>query len=456
MHHQNVGWFSRILTYWRHHYTERQVYIRSHGQVQFMSLSPLTQAAFAAIAFVFLGWVAFASVNVVFKEQIIASKDQRYRKMQGAYEERMAQLQSAYDELNGQLVISEERFLATTRQLEEKHNQLAALMAARQTASNELDVMRQRYAATSKPPSDSDRGNSLLMRADQASTKTTVLNTTTRPQQSAELEAVGGPAQSESGIDFSSLLRSYQNETASHIETRLDALAEAQQSFINTVEEKTDRRVRELKSIMRMTKVIDPDTFVGRNSSDDDETGQGGPFISLTGNADGEGEGNTSFNRQLFRVSRNLKEEAKLTESISRIPLASPLTHYRITSDFGPRRDPFNGRMGFHPGLDMASAYGAPVYAPGEGVVTFAGWKSGYGRFVEISMGNGFSTRYGHLSRIDVKAGQKVAFRQVIGRVGSTGRSTGPHLHYEVKYDGIVRDPLKFIEAGQYVFSKQG
>jgi murein DD-endopeptidase MepM/ murein hydrolase activator NlpD len=205
-----------------------------------------------------------------------------------------------------------------------------------------------------------------------------------------------------------------------------------------------------------MTKVIDPDTFVGRNSSDDDETGQGGPFISLTGNADGEGEGNTSFNRQLFRVSRNLKEEAKLTESISRIPLASPLTHYRITSDFGPRRDPFNGRMGFHPGLDMASAYGAPVYAPGEGVVTFAGWKSGYGRFVEISMGNGFSTRYGHLSRIDVKAGQKVAFRQVIGRVGSTGRSTGPHLHYEVKYDGIVRDPLKFIEAGQYVFSKQG
>ncbi|MEP1906373.1 MAG: M23 family metallopeptidase, partial [Nitratireductor sp.] len=94
--------------------------------------------------------------------------------------------------------------------------------------------------------------------------------------------------------------------------------------------------------------------------------------------------------------------------------------------------------------------------APGEGVVTFAGWKSGYGRFVEISMGNGFRTRYGHMSRIDVKAGQKVAFRQVIGRVGSTGRSTGPHLHYEVKYDGIVRDPLKFIEAGQYVFSKQG
>ena len=455
MHHQNAGWVSRLLAFWRHHYTERQIYIRSHGQVQFMSLSPVTQAVFAAIAFVFLGWVAFASVNVVFKEQIIASKDQRYRKMQGAYEERMAQLQAAYDELNGQLVISEERFLATTRQLEEKHRQLAALMAARQTASNELDVMRQRYAATSQPARDSNRGNALLMRADQAASETTVINTTTRPQQTAELEPVNDTAGA-SGIDFSSLLRGNQNETASHIETRLDALADAQQSFINTVEEKTDRRVRELKSIIRMTKVVDPDTFVDRNSSDDEEKGQGGPFIALSGSADSDEEGDSQFSRQLFRVNRNLKEEAKLTESISKIPLAPPLTHYRLTSDFGPRRDPFNGRMGFHPGLDLATAYGSPVYAPSEGVVTFAGWKSGYGRFVEISLGNGFKTRFGHLSRIDVKAGQKVAFRQVIGRVGSTGRSTGPHLHYEVMYNGVVRDPLKFIEAGQYVFSKQG
>ena len=454
MHQQNAGWVNRLATFWRHHYTERQIYIRSHGQVQFMSLPPLTQAVFAAIAFLFLGWVAFSSVNVVFKEQIIAAKDQRYRKMQGAYEERMAQLQSAYDELNGQLVISEERFLATTRQLEEKHRQLAALMAARQTASSELDVMRQRYAATSKPPSDSDRGNSLLMRADQAPTKTTVLNTTTRPQQTAEMEGVGGPSQSQSGIDFSSLLRGNQNETASHIETRLDALANAQQSFINTVEEKTDRRVRELKSIMRMTKVIDPDTFVGQRSSDNKEDGQGGPFISLTGKM--EDDGDTPFDRQLFRVNRNLKEEAKLTDAIAEIPLVPPLIHYRLTSDFGPRRDPFTGRMGFHPGLDLATAYGAPIYAPAEGVVTFAGWKTGYGRFVEISLGNGFKTRFGHMSRIDVKLGQKVAFRQVIGRVGSTGRSTGPHVHYEIMYKGVVRDPLKFIEAGQYVFAKQG
>jgi murein DD-endopeptidase MepM/ murein hydrolase activator NlpD len=87
--------------------------------------------------------------------------------------------------------------------------------------------------------------------------------------------------------------------------------------------------------------------------------------------------------------------------------------------------------------------------------VTFAGWRGAYGKLIEVDLGNGFKNRYGHLSAINVKVGQKVAFRDVIGRVGSTGRSSGPHLHYEVWFDGIVRDPTKFIEAGHYVFAKQ-
>jgi murein DD-endopeptidase MepM/ murein hydrolase activator NlpD len=88
--------------------------------------------------------------------------------------------------------------------------------------------------------------------------------------------------------------------------------------------------------------------------------------------------------------------------------------------------------------------------------VTFAGWKGGYGRIIEIDHGNGFRTRYGHLSKIEVKTGQEIAFRETIGRVGSSGRSSGAHLHYEVWFDGIVRNPSKFIEAGHYVFAKQG
>lgn len=455
--HQRHSWADKFRSFLRHMYVERQIYIRSHGHVQFISLSPLTQTAFAAIAFVFLSWIAFASVNVVFKEQIIAAKDRRYIKMQGGYEERLAQLQSAYDELNGQLVITEERFLATTRQLEEKHKQLAALMSQRQTASSQLDTMRRHYAATLSGQNETaSEGNTVLMRVDGASEGPDIVHTTARPERAEDLEPfvidIG------EGIDFAGLAGSGEDDNAvvSLIDTRLAQIDTAQQSLINNVEEVTDRRVRELKSIISMTKVVDPEEMLERTAGDGGEA-QGGPFIDLADTDALAGGGDESgFAKQLFRVSQNLKKMADLEESIAGMPLASPLVSYRKTSSFGSRRDPFNGRMAFHSGEDMAAYYGAPIYAPASGKVTYAGWKGGYGRVIEIDHGNGFRTRYGHLGKISVKAGQEIAFREVLGKVGSSGRSSGPHLHYEVWFDGIVRNPSKFIEAGHYVFAKQG
>ncbi len=439
--HQRFGWAAKFRNFMRHMYVERQIYIRSHGHVQFISLSPLTQTVFATIAFVFLSWIAFASVNVVFKEQIIASKDRHYVKMQGSYEERVAQLQSAYDELNGQLVITEERFLATTRQLEEKHRQLSALVSQRQTASSALDTMRRRYAATLRGNQETDeRGNTVLMRVGDASEGPDVIHTTARPQQAAEPEGfIIEGAGSGGAFDVAGLAgggRS-QNGAVSRIDMRLAQLDSAQQGLINNVEEITDRKVRELKSIIGMTKVIDPDTLIERTA--------------LAG-----GDGESAFTKQLFRVSQNLKKMADLEDSIAKMPLAEPVLSYRMTSSYGSRRDPFNRRMAFHSGEDMATAYGSRIYAPGAGTVVYAGWKGGYGRVIEIDHGGGFKTRYGHLSRIGVKTGQKIAFREVIGKVGSSGRSSGPHLHYEVWFDGIVRNPSRFIEAGHYVFAKQG
>ena len=236
---------------------------------------------------------------------------------------------------------------------------------------------------------------------------------------------------------------------------RLAELDGAQQSLINNVEEVTDRRVRELKSIISMTKVVDPEEMLERTADGGDA--QGGPFIDFADTDALAGGGDESgFAKQLFRVSQNLKKMADLEESIAGMPLASPLVSFRKTSPFGSRRDPFNGRMAFHSGEDMATYYGASVFAPAAGKVTYAGWKGGYGRVIEIDHGNGFRTRYGHLSKISVKTGEEIAFREVLGKVGSSGRSSGPHLHYEVWFDGIVRNPSKFIEAGHYVFAKQG
>jgi murein DD-endopeptidase MepM/ murein hydrolase activator NlpD len=127
-----------------------------------------------------------------------------------------------------------------------------------------------------------------------------------------------------------------------------------------------------------------------------------------------------------------------------RAPLSGPL---QPTSSFGYRTDPFLGRPALHSGLDLRDDYGAPVRAAAGGVVVAAGPRGGYGNLVEIDHGGGMSTRYGHLSALDVAPGEPVKPGAVIGRVGSTGRSTGPHLHYEVRVDGEAVDPARFLEA---------
>jgi murein DD-endopeptidase MepM/ murein hydrolase activator NlpD len=118
----------------------------------------------------------------------------------------------------------------------------------------------------------------------------------------------------------------------------------------------------------------------------------------------------------------------------------------KLESGFGGRRNPFGGRsFEFHAGQDIVSAWGAPVIAVAKGKVTFVGWQHGYGQIVAIDHGGGLTTRYGHLSHIDCSLGLEVSRGEFIGRVGSTGRSTGPHLHYEIRINDNPVDPLKYL-----------
>ena len=133
------------------------------------------------------------------------------------------------------------------------------------------------------------------------------------------------------------------------------------------------------------------------------------------------------------------------------LPLSAPLAHYVVASPFGVRADPINEHEAFHTGLDFDAPYRSPVYNTAPGVVVFAGWAGAYGRMVEIDHGHGIHTRYCHLNRITVAMGQKLKRRVRIGLLGSTGRSTGPHVHYEVRVDGVPQDPEKFLRAGRSV-----
>ena len=181
---------------------------------------------------------------------------------------------------------------------------------------------------------------------------------------------------------------------------------------------------------------VDLDKIIG-HISQQSGAAMGGPFVSL--------DSMRSSAAEQQRVAALLKV-AKI------LPLHAPLdVHYGIGSPFGARHDPFNGREEFHTGIDLDAAYRTLVYSTAPGVVIFTGWKEGYGRTVEIDHGHGIVTLYAHLHRILVAMGERVSAHVKIAQLGSTGRSTGPHLHYEIRLDGRPVDPAKFLEAGKNV-----
>jgi murein DD-endopeptidase MepM/ murein hydrolase activator NlpD len=172
--------------------------------------------------------------------------------------------------------------------------------------------------------------------------------------------------------------------------------------------------------------------------------GIGGPFIPVKLVNDG------NFERHVARIHQARAHLERLTRTLTTVPLRKPVEgELDESSGFGVRTDPFIGKPAMHTGIDFRGDSGDPVHATAAGTVTEAAWSGGYGRMIEIDHGNGFATRYGHLSKIDVKVGQSIKIGQVIGEIGSTGRSTGPHLHYETRIDGDAVNPQKFLHAGE-------
>lgn len=158
-----------------------------------------------------------------------------------------------------------------------------------------------------------------------------------------------------------------------------------------------------------------------------------------------------AFAERIRHAATNLSEAGALADAAARLPFGKPTANTDKSSGFGVRFDPFTGRPAFHSGLDFGGGWGAPIYSTAPGVVSFTGVRSGYGNTIEIDHGGGFKTRYAHLSGIGVSVGQRVGVGQRIGALGSTGRSTGPHLHYEVWVNGRAQNPDRFVRAGEYV-----
>lgn len=177
-------------------------------------------------------------------------------------------------------------------------------------------------------------------------------------------------------------------------------------------------------------------------SDDDDPYGDSSQI-----NTSALGPADVGFSN-LFASLQRLDGEVK---AASYIPSGRPVAKLSMTSNFGVRSDPFNGGARMHKGIDIPGPIGTPIYATADGIVSRAGWASGYGNLVQISHGGGMETRYGHMSKLIVAANSYVRRGQLIGLMGSTGRSTGSHLHYEVRVDGQAVNPIPFVSGPDYM-----
>lgn len=227
---------------------------------------------------------------------------------------------------------------------------------------------------------------------------------------------------------------------------RIQATRMDQERLIDAAETFAKSRAERLRLAMRMAG-LDAGAYTGRGAS------LGGPLIeakdprALAAVLDVDED----FASRIQRAATDMSDMRSLNVAAQKLPFYRPTNNPALSSSYGVRFDPFTHRPAFHSGLDFPGAFYTPIMATAPGVISFTGVRSGYGNTIEIDHGGGFKTRYAHLQAISVRVGQRVAIGQRVGAMGSTGRSTGPHLHYEVWANGRAQNPNRFLKAGEYV-----
>ncbi len=220
------------------------------------------------------------------------------------------------------------------------------------------------------------------------------------------------------------------------VEASLDRVEQRQGLALNQMENRYEGRANLVRSVLNGLGIKLGATI-----------GVGGPFVPV------KLASNESFERSLTRVNLARADADRLSVALNTVPVRKPVTgEIDMSSPFGVRMDPFMREAAMHTGIDFRGEFGEPIHATAAGTVTVAGWSGGYGKMVEIDHGTGLATRYGHLSEIDVAVGDKIRVGQVVGKLGSTGRSTGPHVHYETRVNGEAVNPQKFLDAGNKLF----
>jgi murein DD-endopeptidase MepM/ murein hydrolase activator NlpD len=468
-------------------FPERQILLRSRGEVSFVTLGQSSQIGLSVGALSLLGWLAYATAGIYLQSSIIAGKD-----------DHIARMVTAHDRLGADMRAVESRYQQITANLESNQKVLGDVLQqhsdlgrVRADLLRELkQVRKQRDVALNR----SEKLNTRLSQLENSLRQT--LNESTHLQSNLSY-VIDRLATSETDRDkvhqersaltanlsnmqdnLSGLKKARKtlqvdlesseqmvarltnqrdhafstnitlNKQIGNLEGRLQQLQVAQSTLVGNIQDRTNANISELEAVIEITG-LNVNNLLDR--VDHKEIGTGGPLISPLGPRSAQAKGDAK-NNSLGLLENRLVHWTALNAVLERLPMSPPVDNFSISSSFGKRKDPFTKRRAFHSGLDLAGVNRTRIYATSPGVVTYVGWKGPYGRMIEIDHGLGLRTRYGHLRKILVKKGQKVDFRHKIGLMGSSGRSTGTHVHYEVVFDGKPLNPRKFLKAGKYVF----
>lgn len=424
-------------------FPERQIHLRTEGRVSFLRLTRRTQVQLVVMLAFFGGWTAYASISYVLNDHLLASKDRQ-----------IANARVAYRGLLNEVAEYQKQFTSIARDVEENNS----LMLGFVERNRVLDADLETHLADNKEERKNLRDARLNLQSKLTDVEREMrelagrnfslkdnLNTIEHDLQVALAE------RNEALFEGTELRRNLKG-----LEARLQRLQVTEEVAVKQVALRTDAYIETMEKVIDKTG-LDVDRVLaaagfGTDPEDDEgrQGGQGGPFIGTQQHPDGLAAGR--LKADLEGLETKIERWDALQKVMESIPLAAPMPYYYITSTYGKRRDPINKRWASHYGLDLGGTLKSSVYATAPGIVTHAGWKGKYGKLVEIDHGSGIKTRYGHLHSVLVKKGQKVNFHDKIALLGSTGRSTGAHLHYEVSFKNKTVNPIKLIRAGRYVF----
>jgi murein DD-endopeptidase MepM/ murein hydrolase activator NlpD len=410
--------------------------------LRIIGIRPWVAAAGIIIAGILMAWYLVATLYLVFRDEMLARLLNQQAEMQYAYEDRLAALRNQIDKVTSRQLLDQNTLDGKLHELLSRQAQLET----RQTLVNALAEqpifagMRPAPAQPNPAPRADDPLTTGSVRAFAPADPKPLPALDAFELRSTTPRDTRPPGGLTPGRQQSSLINAPAAVAIPAARKAADQLERRQVAVLDSLDQAARGNARQLSAIFAETG-LDPSRFANAT-----KTGaQGGPLVAMTA-----AKGSNPFEQKLAQVHFAVQQTERMHKIVGNLPISRPMPpEFETTSGFGVRSDPFTRTLAMHTGIDFRAPRGASVRATAPGKVTEAGYMGGYGNMVEIDHGNGLTTRYGHLSSINVDVGETVIKGGIIGRVGSTGRSTGPHLHYETRIDGDATDPSRFMRAGQ-------